>query len=320
MNKIKSLTLVTLLAVAAASCKKDKNTDQLTGDVTELGQGAYVKLTKTNNAVVDFTNIAGTTLSINVDVLGKKSDSVVTYASTDGSSDITKWRRIKATVVTDNKAVISVTATQLANALGVNPVTLFQPGLKFTMYNEVFTSEKQRFSVLNTNSEFVSNGNYSQGFFWKATVGCPFSPVGLTGTWRVVSDADWVDFYPGEGIPVIAGGDSVSFGGYPRSNPLPTPSFDGPYGVRTRNTLIKINVASGEATIGTVSSGTGNIDGIIPITTGGYFPTGSSVPSIVARVSGTGFVFACTKTMDMSITVTYGSSIYRGNQFVMRLP
>lgn len=318
MKKIKQIFLFLILVSVIVACKKD-DTDQLTGDVSELEQGAYIKLTKTNNAVVDFTNISGSTLSVNVDVLGKKSDSIITYASTDNSGDVSKWRRVKSTLISDNKGTITVTANQLAAALGVNPVTLYQPGSRFTMYNEVVTSEKQRFSIVNTNTEFVTNGNYSQGFFWRATVGCPFNPAGLSGNWDVVTD-EWQDFFVPEKIPVIAGGDSVSFGGYPRSNPLPINSTDGPYGVRTRNTLIKINPASGEAIIGTLSSATGNVDGILGLSTGGYFPSGSSVPSIAARVSGTGFVFSCTKTIDMSVTVVYGTTIYRNNRFVLRLP
>lgn len=304
MRTIKSLAFISIFVAGLVSCKKD-GTDQLTGDVSELGQGAYIRLDKTTNAVIDFTNIAGSNLAINVSLLGKECDSIVTYVSTDGTQTFANWRRIKATPVTGPTATISVTAIQLAAALGVNPVTLFQAGNTYTMYNEAITKEKQKFSAINTNTEYVTNGNYSQGFFWKATVGCPFNPGPFTGTFTVLQD-DWADFYNPETIPVTPGpaANQISIAGFPRAVPLPNPNASGEpaYGVRTANTIVSVDLASGLATVALQTIG--NYTG---------FPAGS------ARVAGKGFVFACTQTIDLSLDVTYTTGlVFRANRLLLK--
>jgi hypothetical protein len=201
MKKINYVLLVSLLAFAMSAC--EKNNDKLTGDVNQLGSGAYITLVKANKVWIDPTKLSSETVSIDVAGYGDPIDSVVTYISLNGSIDKTQWRRVKATVVSgEQKATISVPVAIVLSALGI-PFVDFDAGDEITLFNEVVTKDKRRYSIVNTAPEFESNSNYKQALRFTIIGTGPVDFSKIEGDYEVIVD-QWVDYFPGDLIYVSA--------------------------------------------------------------------------------------------------------------------
>lgn len=277
MRKILSSVLILATGlVLLNSCEKVA----VPQDVNTLGKGSYVKLDKTNNLIIDFSNLSTSKASIDVSQYGADQELLTVYvAPGTPTQDKTKWKKIKEYPNTNNGIYnLVVSGTEIATAIA--PVSI-QPGNQYTLYNVITTKDGRTFDFANTATGFSGNPNYKMALSWGATVVCPFvGPIG--GKYIVVQD-DWVDWSPGEEVDVLdgPGANQVNI-----SKVWPNPA----YGSVINPLVINVNPATGAATIPT---------GLVWGNYGSYnASTGSP---------NTGFVFSCTGQIIMSIRVLAGA-------------
>jgi hypothetical protein len=271
-RKLLSIIAIAAFAVTMYSCKKG----EVISDVETLGAGAYVTKVKVNNLQINYASIATASVSVVVKEYGKSLEKIVLYV-TKGSPnyDRTKWKKIKE-VPYSGETELKATAAEIATALGV-PINDLTPGTSYTLYNQCVTKDGEIHDAANTNGGYQGISNYNMLMTWQAVVICPFvAPI--AGTYKVIQD-DWVDWQPGDLVTVTdgPGANQVNI-----SAVWPNPA----YGTIVNPLYISVDPATGTAT---VPSG---------ITWGNYgaYTTQTSTGS-------SGFVFACTGTINVSIHV-----------------
>lgn len=283
-KNIIALLVVALAITGVWSCKKDK----ISGDSKDLIMGSYLTLGALINGNLDFSNQAAT-VSMKVGSKGEKVASVNVYASPDGGSDKSTWVLIKTLPYSDSM-VIAVSTAELAKALA--PGTI-EPGNQYILQNEVVTASGAKYSAANTPTNFSSFPAYQFGLTWKATAVCAFNQAASVGKYKVVYDGDWVDYNTGDTLSVFAGPDanSIQFLAYP--------SADIGGGTNRQPWIVKVDPATGTATV--ADQFVGNYPG-----------------NVVARVKASGFVFSCTGTITLNVTVNYGGTNYANNTFTIK--
>jgi hypothetical protein len=273
MKRIVSILFITSL-VLGVGCKKG----EVISDVKSLGTGAYVTLVKATNLRIDYANINNTSVSITVKEYGNPADKIKIYVTKGGiNTDKTKWKVVKE-VPYSGETVLTVKATEIATALGVQPVDIV-PGGQYTLYNEVITKDGRSFDLTNTPSTFAGNSNYNMAMSWTAVVVCPFvAPIG--GNYTVVYDGDWQDWAAGSTVQVLdgPGANQVNL-----SKVWPNPAF----GAVINPLVVNVDPATGAATI---PAG---------VNWGDY---GTYITSTLA--GSTGFVFSCTGDINLKIRVS----------------
>jgi len=276
MRKDKSVILFFLLAIGVIACKKS---DSNFVDPVTLQIGAYIRLDSVINTKLSPTAAA----SIVVSGVGEPLTKIVTYVSTDGSANKTKWKKIIETPVTDNKATITFTNSQLATALGVAPGAI-APGSAYTIYNELYTATGKIYSLINTNSDFEASAAYKMALRFSISVVCPFSPVGFPGSFQVLEDG-WDDFKVGDIVEVTAA----------TANSITMLVYPGPAvasGNNRKPIVVDVDPATGAATV--KAQVYGDYGG----------------ENITTKTSGTSnFVFSCVGTITLTLNHT-GASNY----------
>ncbi len=271
MKKIISILLITSL-VLTVGCKKG----DVISDVKSLGTGSYVTLVKSTNLRIDYANISNSSVSITVKELGSPVDKIKVFVTKGGiSTDITKWKAVKEVPYT-GETVLTVKATEIATALGVQPVDI-APGGQYTLYNQVITKDGRTFDLTNTPSTFSGNSNYNMAMSWTAVVVCPF--VGpIAGNYTVIQD-DWVDWPAGATVQVLdgPGANQVNL-----SKIWPNPAFGSPV---SPFLVVNVDPATGTATI----------------PTGNWGDYGTYIASTLSGSSG--FVFSCTGDITLKVHV-----------------
>ncbi len=278
MRKILFVISTMGLIAYAVSCKKTEGVNPL-ADSNNLGKGAYITLAKTTNLNLNYASIASSTVSIAVDQYpnGNDVDKIKVYVVKGSNSDPAAWKLIKTVSYTGAGTVLSATGQEIATALGTTPANL-SPGNFYTLYNQIITKSGEIYDISNTYSLVEGNSNYNMAFRWTAYVVCPFvAPVG--GTYTVIQD-DWVDWSPGDAVPVTdgPGANQVNLSGV-----WPNPA----YGTVVSPLVVNVDPATGTATI---PSG---------VTWGNY---GSF--TTVTGTGSTGYVFSCTGRITLSIHFT----------------
>ena len=283
-NFIISSLGIFLLCTIAASCKKS----DVNGDPKKLILGSYITLDSTINSFLDISD-GSSSVSIKVkNTVGEAVKSINIYAATGDPLDTTKWVKIK-TVDYQDGVVLTVTTAELAAAFGATPL---HAGNDYTIQNEIVTTSGRRFSVNNTPSTYNSFPAYNMALTWDATAVCAFVQSDAVGTYKVVSDKDWVDFQTGDVITVSAGPDinSIQFLAYP------SPAAGG---TNRQPWIVHVDPAKDVATMA---------DQYI-----GDYP---GAPN--ARASATGLVFSCTGYITLKVNVTYGGSVYKNQKFILQ--
>jgi len=281
MKKIHSFIFLIAVLAGLQSCQKR---EVVLGDFESLGVGSYLQLVSTQKIILDYSKINTETVGITVQQYGSDIDSVTVYV-TAGSATLNKalWKKAKAFAYTAGSNLqITVSASDIANALGITPADLV-PGSLYSMYNQVKTKDGKTYDASNTTGALSSNPNYKASSIWSANVVCPFDPTNFVGDFEVTEDT-WEDFGVGDVVSVVAAGaDSIQLAAYP--NPLLGPSV-----VRNPNGIVvKINPTNGVATVTNQTYGT----------YGGLF----GLSSVAVTTSGSAnFVFSCVGTIDLRMT------------------
>src|SRR5258706_3609555 len=274
MKKIYSFIIVSLV-LTIFSCNKPKDF------YDELGKGAYLTLAKTNNLLLNAVDPASS-VSIAVNSVGEAVESVNLYVAATNTTDKTKWKLIK-NFPFSGETTLTATNTQIATALGLTPGAL-APGSVFFLYNEVVLKDGRKFSTANTSAlDLESQPAFNISSVWNATVVCPYNSATVAGRYAVVQD-DWQDWAVGDSVDVTvgAGANQVNL-----SQVWPNPAAGGSV---VNPLIITVDPPSGAVTVPT------------GVTFGHY--TGSGGYDIVTVAGSSGFVFSCTKTINVKIHFT----------------
>ncbi|MBS1916308.1 MAG: hypothetical protein JST87_08515 [Bacteroidetes bacterium] len=284
MKKIFYLIVIAaFLTIVVGSCKKTGNSINPLSDIKSMGIGTYLVLDSTVNLNMDYSSIATSNVGVMVEQYktGQTIDHIVVYVSSSFSYDTADWHMVKTVSYSGKNTLVSVSGTELADALGITPADL-SPGTSYTFYNRAVTKSGDYWDISNTGyandgTNLIAGSNYHSAFYFTANIVCPFVAP-MAGTYKVIED-DWVDWHPGDLVQVTDG---------PGANELnlsqvwPNPA----YGTVVSPLYCDVDPATGVATI---PSG---------ITWGDY---GSYKTSTLDGSSGN--VFSCTGLITLSIHV-----------------
>lgn len=207
MKKILYILSVATLVTVIYSCKKKENLNVFS-DYKNLGLGTYMTLDKNINLNLDFSNLAASTVGIQVTQYpnGQAIDHIDLFATVNASYDTTQWHFVKTVSYTGPGTQLTVTGAELATALGVSIGSL-QPGTSYTFYTRIITKEGYSFDVNTTGDNggggLVTGAYYNSVFSFTAYIVCPFTG-NMTGTYEVLRD-DWEDWSPGDLVQVTDG-------------------------------------------------------------------------------------------------------------------
>lgn len=287
MKKILFAAIGLIFILNQPSCTKD---NIINGDVSQYALGSYLSYTTdvpSSPFPFDLSQINTSTVSISVKSVGVPATKVNIYVG--DNTDKSTWKLIK-TVSFTATGDLSVTGGELAAALGVN-TSDFQPGDVFNLYNEVETADGRLFSAYNTSSDFQAQSSYKMAFQWQALIFCSFDQIVFNGNFLVVRD-DWADFSAGDPIKVEAG---------PGENQISVTAYPSPsYGSNRVPMILDIDPSTNNVSVS--SQVIGDYDGV------------------VTSVSGVGSVNSCAGTIDLTLDIAYGTSVYSGLVLSLQKP
>jgi hypothetical protein len=276
---ISSITLLAFIAIVISSCEK-KDIPQ---DRSTLGTGSYVKLVSKNDGIIDATNPGGTKTTAKVSAYGEPQEKLVVYVSKGSRTpDRTQWKKVKEIPNSNNgEYTVEVSGTEISTAFGGAAV---QPGELYTVYNSVITTDQKRFDFGNIElANVAASPNYNFALTFDAVVVCAFTG-NMAGNYKVIRD-DWVDWSPGDIVPVT---DGPGVNQVNISQVWPNPA----YGDIINPLYIIVTPATGAATVPN-NYKWGDYGGIA-----------------ATNGTGSGFVFSCTGDILMTIPTSYNG----GNQ------
>lgn len=282
------LTAVSFLFIT--SCKKG----EINGAFESQRVGSYLTKVASGNIIIDYSNLASAKVDVTVKEYGEPVDKIKIFVSKGAASTNTAlWKAVKE-VPYSGETKLEVTATEIAQALGIPPSGL-ETGATYTLYNQVIGKNGDVFDITNTNSVLYGNPNYNALMTWQAVVVCPFRAadwggVGASVSARVLQD-DWADYSPGEIIDNIriTGATELTFDNMWKTSPvLPV--------------KVTIDGATGAATVPKQV----------------YGDYGASFPNFSCQSSGTNnWVFSCANQITLTLThrdasgASYGTYILR---------
>jgi hypothetical protein len=300
----KLLIIITALASTVfliTACKKTGGNINPLSSVTNNGIGSYLVLDQTNNLNLDYTSI--TTSSVGIDVHyypgGQAVDHVILYVSLSSSFDTTQWHAIKSIPYTSPKTTLSVTGAEIATALGVDPASL-TPGSSYNIFTRAVTKNGETYDASNTGDNsgggLITGIAYNSAFSFIATIVCPYDASIAPGNYKVIQD-DWTTNAVGvDDIGVIVNVKTIGSDSLDISAVWLGPNIPGSNIVN--HLVIGIDKATGTATV--------------PKTDFGYYPPAIGDFTATAA-SGSGYVFACTGVITLTIDVIAGGFGDQGN-------
>jgi len=265
----------------------------ISGDAANLKLGSYVTLDSTINGILDVGNSSSTVSIMVGKYVGSPVASINIYVATGSNTeDTTGWKFIKS-VSYSTGVVLSVSTSELAKALGTAPA----PGNKYTLQNQIVTTDGRRYGTNNTPDTYNSFPAYNMALTWYATAVCAFTG-NMAGDYYLTKD-DWDDYKDYVGLPYLISG-AVKDG--PGANQISIYVYPGAPagGVETGPMIVSVNAVTGAATI--VQSDIGNYGG----------------PSSETIVTGKGFVFDCAGVIDLKITFNYGGTPYANQEMILK--
>ena len=291
MKKLTYLFFALVMLTTFSSCKKSGDSINPLSSVSNLGTGSYLTLDKNINLNLDLSNLATSSVGIQVTQFagGQDIDHIDIFAAPAPSYDPTTWSKVKTVTYSGPKTSLTVTGAELGTALKKS-LTTFTPGTNYTFYTRITTKSGATFDVTNTGnnsgSGLITGPNYASAFSFTAYIVCPF--VGpIAGSYKVIRD-DWVDWNPGDIVEVTDG---------PGTNVVNLSQVYPSSGTVVKPLLVNVDPATGTATIPLV-------------TFGQYGATAATQATAVGSGTGgvAGYVFSCTGYMTLQMNITYGGS------------
>ena len=278
-KNIFKLLLAVVMVGTLHSCKKEEGLVEF----ATLETGSYLKLKEKVNDIMDAT-LPASKVEIKVTEYGAPVDNIKIYVNAGSkTANKSKWKAIKE-VPYNGETTLSVTNAEITAAIG-GPV---QPGVTYWLFNEVITKDGRTFSLANTYGEIEANPNYNMALTWRAVAVCPFNASAAVGTYTITTDS-W-DGAVGEKAEVTATANSI------------TVNLLFPYAANPGLNPVKVDITplSGAATVAKQV----------------YGSYGAGFTNFTCR--GSGFVFSCTGTIDLSLTHELGSTNYGTYRIVLK--
>lgn len=280
MQKLKQFLAICIAIVLLQSCKKEEGLVEF----TSLERGSYLKLSAKVNDILNAIN-AASTVSIKVTEYGESVDKIKIYV-TKGSKTAAKtsWKLIKE-VPYSGETTLVVSNAEIKTALAAASI---EPGVTYWLYNEVITKTGRTFSLANTFSDFEGLPAYNMALTWKAVAICPFVAADAVGTYTITTDP-W-DGAVGETATVTATANTA------------TVNLLFPYAANPGVAPVVVKI--------TPETGSAVVDKQVYGSYGAGFENFSC--------AGSGFVFSCTGTIDLTLTHTLGTSGYGTYRIVLK--
>jgi hypothetical protein len=154
------LSFVGIICLCILACSKK----DISGDSSNLVLGSYITLDSVISNTISISNPASAASIMIGKYVGTPVSSVNIFVATaSNAEDTTGWKYIKAQAYS-NGAVLSVSTAELAKALGASPVS----GKKYTLQNQVVTTDGRKFSTYNTPDTYNSFPAYNMALTWYA--------------------------------------------------------------------------------------------------------------------------------------------------------
>jgi hypothetical protein len=269
---MKKILIYIILISILTSCKKT----YYIADFDNFKIGSYLRLENADKTTLDYNKIASESVSITVTPLGSELDKVNIYAVSGGENlDVTKWKLVKSIPNTGVPLTLSVSAQELATAMGVQAAGL-SPGNTYTFYNQNVTNDGRTFDVSNSEDDLEGQPGYKAAFRWQAIVFCAYDPASTNNVVYTVANDGWNDFAPGDLITVKNG---------PGSNQI---TLEGVFPTSTnhKDIVVDISPSNGAATVAKQVYGMYTGD---PRT---------------FQAEGTGFIFSCAGVINLNLRHT----------------
>ena len=118
---MRKLIVYTAALLLFAGCKKA----YIINDPDNFTIGSYLKLEKADKTTLDYNKIASESVTITTTAVGSEIEKVnIFVVAGAGNLDATKWKLVKSVPATASPITLTVTATELATALGIQPTEL----------------------------------------------------------------------------------------------------------------------------------------------------------------------------------------------------
>lgn len=305
MKKIIYSLFALSMLITINSCKKTGNDANVFSSVGNFGTGAYLVLDSTINVNFNSTQLATSTVGIQVSQApaGEAISSITLYVSLSAGYDTTKWSKIKSIPYSGPKTTVSATGTDLAKALNI-PLEKFAPGSNYSFFTRVYTKSGKFYDASNTGNDagtgLVTGPTYHTAFVFTAYITCPFvAPI--AGNYAVVRD-DWADYGVGDVVHVK---DGPGTNEVDLSEVYPNPA----YGDLVNPLVVDVDPATGTASVKKVNFG--NYGAGYNMVAEGH--NGNDVA---------GYVFSCTGyiTLTMDFSNTTGTSFGPITLILQKLP
>ena len=286
MKKIIYSIVFCSLLFAVSSCKKTDGPVNPLSSIDNFKVGSYLILDKTINENFNLNSIASSAVGVTVHQFagGEKIDRIEIWASASSDYDTTKWKKVKSVPYAGDAVNLTVSGAELATALGVASSS-FKPGSSFTFFNRIFTKTGARYDVNNTGTNDGSGLNggpeYKASFVFNGLIICPYTSS-MAGTYKVITD-DWQDNVPGDMVTITDGPKANTLdisGAWPGNSISIVPIVN--------HLIIKIDPATGVV----------SVDKTI-FEDASYFGLGKAT-----CYSGSGYAFACTGRLQLSLGVS----------------
>jgi hypothetical protein len=213
---MKKIIIALVIIGGFISCKK--------GDIRGIGSdlgttGSYLTMAEKIKLSIAPDKLLTDTAKIKVGFVGTAIDSIRLYVILNSNSDSTTtalpcircqdysatdsttWKYVKSIKFPDSgKAFLTITATEIANALYGGDMTQIVADDFYRVMNMIVTTDGRHFSSANTNIAFEGASAYNMAMHWDVVVACPISGLAeikqyLSGSFTVTQD-DWDDFNP----------------------------------------------------------------------------------------------------------------------------
>jgi hypothetical protein len=282
MNK---LFLYAYAVLLLAACSKN---NQLISDPDRslLGTGSYLKFVKNNNLLIDYNTISTATVSVTVKEIGEAVDKINIY--TGSSADPATWKLATTVPGTGAENTITVKATEIAKALNIPPADL-TPGSTITLYTEVVTKTGKKYTIVNAHPDLQGQPAYAAEFFFQAVVFCNYDAAATDNKMYTVVQDDWADFTAGDVITVVNG---------PAANQV---TLQGVWATPFNHKDLVLNVAA-------------NGSVVVPAQAYGAYTNAGAIWS----AQGSGFVFSCINTIDITLTHSSSDGVAGGVRFILK--
>lgn len=281
--KLKLFSAAAITVLFGFSCKKDNN-NPLHND-GQVPVGSYLSITETINQNVDFADPASS-VGIKVKSVGAAVDKIKMYVVEGTTLDASQWNLLKTVQYSGEGTELSTTNADMKAALGAD----LQPGVQYTIYDQVITTDGRTFDLTNVGSN-VESPDFYAAFEWTVNAVAPYTG-NMAGDYKILVDG-WADWAVGTVLPAV-----VTDG--PGANQITTTVYPNPlYGTSINPIVVDIDAATGVATVPAVLYGD-------------YGPHISC--------QGAGYVFSATGTIDLTLNHFVGdpSNTYGNFRLVMK--